>query len=139
MFKDLNFGIASVAAPTFNDINFTKPVREVGSSFGELEKYLRNAGYAIEHETDIIVAKNGTKNFAIAVHDDRDTWVADDQTWFAAGKQKDSPVKLAMAASEKNNAIPVLYLAAKNIMDLDKWRAKWKSEGVKVIEILSEL
>jgi hypothetical protein len=88
---------------------------------------------------DIKIETRGNKKFAVATHDDSDFWIADDENWFANGKQKPSPVAAAINAARAAGAAPVLYLASENIMDLDALREKWGEDGVLVIKDLSEL
>jgi hypothetical protein len=98
-----------------------------------LIEHLENNNYDYIADGDIIVA-NG---LAIATHADSDFWIADNDDWFAAGKQKPSPISAAVAAAAKHNATPAIYLAAKNIMDIDGRIADWESQGVTVLADLS--
>lgn len=76
---------------------------------------------------------------AIALHDDSDFWIADDDNWFAAGKQKSSPIAEAIAIAQHHNISPAIYLAEKNIMDLDAKTAEWEKNGVRVVKKLSDI
>ena len=88
-----------------------------------------------EGQNDIVI----TDKYAIATHDDKDFWIADDETWFAAGTARPSPVAAAKNAAAAHGLRPVLYLAQSNIMDLDARRDAWRADGVLVISDPSEL
>ena len=127
--------------PVFADINFDDndvgDVAPVGdkSSTEKVCALMRDAGVDANVSDDLIVA-NGC---AVAVHDDDDFWVADELDWFAAGKQKPSPVVALRAAQSENNLRPILYLATDNIMDLDKKSAEWTADGITVVTDKDEL
>ena len=74
-----------------------------------------------------------TNKMAIAIHVDPDFWIADEENWFASGKQKVSPVLAAKNIAKKHGVTAALYLAQKNIMDLDSQIEIWKSAGVILI------
>jgi len=152
-----DFGAAAASnAPMFREISFGPSNDDSPAAVSPaaeksiLELHLENAGYDFSSDGDIIIASLGTPGaarLAIATHDDSDFWIADDPTpdgaeagnWFAAGKQKTSPVAAALAAGEAHNAAPVLYLAQANIMDLDNKISEWESRGVRVIKQISDL
>ncbi|MDR0967455.1 MAG: hypothetical protein LBL75_01320 [Rickettsiales bacterium] len=92
-----------------------------------------------EQTDEIAIELRGDKKFAIISHDDPDFWIADENEWFAGGKQKPSPIKFVMARAESENATPVLLLKTKNIMDLESLQKKWESDGILVINDLDEL
>ena len=56
-----------------------------------------------------------------------DFWIADEIDWFAPGKQKPSPIVELFTAARDNGVRPILYLAAKNVMDLEKLEQKRKN------------
>ena len=121
--------------PVFADINFDDdnvPNDTAAADNGPTEKiceWLRAAGVDANVSGDLIIA-NG---YAIAVHDDDDFWVPDELDWFAAGKQRPSPiVELKKAASEQNLK-PILYLVTNSIMDIDEKSAEWIADGIMVV------
>jgi hypothetical protein len=139
---DFDFSAAAPSAPSapvFKEISFGGPADEIKEAEQEeetrspLTERLEKYGYAAEGG---IVIANG---LAIATHDDPDFWITDGETWFAAGKQKASPISEAIAAAQKHDATPAIYLAAQNIMDLDAQVEQWESSGVRVIKSLEEL
>ena len=141
---DMDASADTADVPVFADINFDDDnggaPSDGGVPAGEspVEKvcaWLRAAGVdAVVHD-DLIVA-NG---YAIAVHDDDDFWVPDEIDWFAAGKQRPSPIVALRRAREERGLKPILYLGADSIMDLDKNSAEWISDGIKVAKSREEL
>ena len=77
--------------------------------------------------------------FAIALHDDDDLWIADDIDWFAAGKQKPSPIAALKNAQTQYGVTPVLFLDNANIMDSDKLITAWNADGIQVAQSADEL
>ena len=131
-----------VDVPVFADINFDDDNTPAGvgatvdeSPINKVLNFLRGAGVEAQLNGDLIVA-NG---YAIAVHDDEDFWVPDELDWFAAGKQRPSPIVALRRAREEQGLKPVLYLATDSIMDLDKNSAEWTSDGIKVVQGREEL
>lgn len=90
-------------------------------------------------ENKIEIKTINNKKFAIITHDDSDFWVADEDNWFATGKQKPSPINAVITAAKNKNAIPVLLLKTDNIMDLEILILNWKADGIKIIKDISEL
>ena len=150
------------AAPTFGDISFGsgdapafKTLFDTGDTdnsphrgesartkrapVGGIEQQLQSLGFKTSTDGEIVIAKKNKKIFAIAVHDDSDFTIADSEEWFAAGKQKPSPVAAAVAAAKKHDATPVIYLAENNIMDLENMKTAWTDAGVRVIDDLDDL
>lgn len=137
--------LLNVSAPVFTEINFDEPASQISDATtppktdtpnNSLMEYLTSHNHTIvETDQDIII----TDKFAIAVHDDPEFWVADDNDWFAAGRQKSAPSARLMAAAGGHNVRPILYLAETNILDLDARRAKWESDGITVITELNQL
>lgn len=80
-----------------------------------------------------------TNDMAIAVHNDSEFWVADNEVWFAAGRQKTSPVAAVKGIATARSIRPILYLGQTNILDLDTQRAKWESDGITVITTPDDL
>lgn len=154
---DFNFDTPSdsdfapnVTMPTFTDISFDDddnksdetsgdkspaPTPSAGEDKDTIINYLTECGCNPRRDGNMIIANN----IIIATHDDPDFWIADPETWFAAGKQKVSPITQLIKESAKNGLRPVLYLAQTNIMELDTCRAEWDKMGVTSITDLSEL
>lgn len=120
--------------PVFSDINFDgeDSESEQGASVtDDLYEFLTGAGYTVNKTDDDLIMVN---NFVIAAHDDEDFWIADDVDWFAAGKQKPSPiVALNNACAANADLHPVLYFGKYNIMDFDEMAEKWRADGIDVI------
>ncbi len=135
-------------APVFTDIDFdsndetdndteptTSDVRSVTDDNDIVIKYLTAKSVPYTIDGDVVI----TDKFAIASHTDSDFWVAENESWFATGKIRLSPIESVSAVATVNNVQPVLYLGANNIMDIDELRAKWESNGVRVIDKLDDL
>ena len=118
--------------PTFTDFNFGDTT---DTNTSDVIEYLNQTNTEYTVIDDIIV----TKTHAIAVHDDSDFWVCDNEQWFATGKSKPSPVLAVKSVAEQNNVKPVLYLAETNIMDIDTLTAQWESDGISVITDINNL
>ena len=125
-----------VDVPVFADINFDDDDTPAGavetaeeSPIDKVLNFLRGAGVDAKAHDDLIVA-NGC---AIAVHDDDDFWVPDEIDWFAAGKQRPSPIVALRRAREEQGLKPILYLATNSIMDIDKNSAEWIADGIMVV------
>ena len=98
-------------------------------------KYLTEHSVPHTVENDIVI----TDNFAIASHTDSDFWVADNESWFAAGKIRRSPIASVIESATAHNVTPVLYLGSDNIMDIDELRPQWERSGIRVISDLKDL
>lgn len=132
--------------PTFTDITFDSNSDLNGTDKNQISdsndtadnpvtKYLQTHGINPQQHQDMIIAKK----LIIATHDDPEFWIADPETWFAAGAQKPSPIIQLIKASAQTGCQPVLYLAQTNIMDLDTCLSNWKDMGITVITTLSDL
>ncbi|MDR0727041.1 MAG: hypothetical protein LBF37_03175 [Rickettsiales bacterium] len=125
------------SAPVFRDISFggsdEKKEEIKAENKTPLIKHLEKKHYDYFTDGDAIVA-NG---LAIATHDDSDFWIADNDNWFAAGKQKLSPITAAQSVAAKHNATPAIYLGSKNIMDLDSKITEWETVGITVLTDLT--
>ncbi len=125
--------------PVFADINFDDDDENIGQEpitpdeQSELLEFLTVSGLDASRQDDLIIA-NG---FAIAAHTDSDFWVADELDWFAAGKQKPSPIAALLKIKEKYR--PVIYLGTTNIMDFDTVSATWTDAGIIVVTDRDEL
>ena len=142
-FDTPEFGGAPTFAPVFSDINFDgdAPTAPAPQSATILDEISPMTEYLFANGTEFTV-ENGlifTDRDVIAVHNDPDFWIADNENWFAAGKQKPSPADAVLAAGAARGVRPVLYLAQTNILDLDARRAQWASDGITVITNLDEL
>ncbi len=132
-----------VDVPVFADINFDDDNTPAGagetveeSPIDKVLNFLRGAGVDANVASGDLIVANGC---AIAVHDDDDFWVPDEIDWFAAGKQRPSPIAALRRAREEQGLKPVLYLATDSIMDLDKNSAEWTSDGIKVVKDSEDL
>ena len=72
-------------------------------------------------------------------HSDEDFWIMDGESWFAAGKQIDSPIPELKNLAKQNGLTPVLYLASQNIMDFENIVKQFSDDGIRVITKLEEL
>lgn len=134
--------MSNMAAPVFTEINFDddddtdndtepSPIDD-----NPVLEYLDEKNIpVVAIDNDIII----TDKFAIATHDDAAFWVADDTNWFASGKTKPSPIAAVRAAADAHNVAPVMYIPHPNIMDFDKKREQWESDGTTIITNLDEL
>jgi hypothetical protein len=148
---DFSFDAApKTNAPVFKEIVFghsLPPVQESDESdknlhIGALKTHLASLGYATRDDDAIIIAHRadaGGPALAVATHGDPDFWIADGDAWFATGKQKQSPVVALKAAADKHAAIPILYLAEKNIMNLDTLSKTWAASGIRMISAPTEI
>lgn len=127
-------------APVFREISFGDDTNDTPAptptiTTSPLIEHLGKKKYDFKTDGDIVIA-NG---MAIATHSDLDFWIADSDTWFAAGKQKPSPVSTAIDAGKKHNVQPAIYLESTNIMDLDTRITEWESNGITVLKDLSTI
>lgn len=137
-FDDTNIdsNITNMDAPVFTEINFDDAPAATPTKNASITEYMHDHNIKIvSTDGDILI----TDKLAIAVHDDPNFWVAEDENWFATGKQKTSPVLELVRAAEKHNVKPVLYMGATNIMDFDQMREKWTAAGITVITRPDEL
>lgn len=132
---DVSESSQTTGMPIFTDINFDTDTSKQTNTKQELEEYLFTKNIPVSYDDNILI----TKGYAIAYHDDPDFWIADEQTWFAANKQKKSPIISLQEMAKKHNIQPILYLATDNIMDLENLKSAWAQDGIKVISNLDEL
>lgn len=123
------------SVPTFTDLDFDTPIMTEQELENETTKYLKSKNIEYETYHDFVA----TEKFVIYEHSDKDFWIMEDDSWFAAGKQKDSPIRELIELSKQNDLTPVIYLASENIMDLDNIIAKFEQSGIRVVKSLSEL
>ena len=123
---DPSGGLPAFSTPTFTDINFdTEPI----IAATPMHDYLDANNIPFETENDLII----TDKHVIATHTDPEFWIADEETWFAAGEKRLSPITQILDIAKSKNLIPVMYLGATNIMDLDKNTELWTTMGISVI------
>lgn len=140
---DFDFQSQEPSIPQFQDIVFddipdiVKPNDNKNDKKLENEttKYLDSKNIKYNTMDDFII----TDGNVIYEHNDEDFWIMDEDTWFASGKQKDSPIPLLKAVAQDGYLTPVIYLKSKNIMNLDGVIEKFTSMGIKVIKSLEEL
>ncbi|MBR6010010.1 MAG: hypothetical protein IKP35_01140 [Alphaproteobacteria bacterium] len=123
------------SVPTFTDINFDTPIATEKELENNTTKYF--ASHNIEFET--YKEYVATEKYVIYEHADEDFWIMDNESWFAAGKQIDTPIPELISLAKQNNLTPVLYLASQNIMDIENTIKQFTDAGVKVITKLEEL
>ena len=140
-------------APVFSDINFDddedsgeKEVAEDKKSGAgdapkksnankDFVKYLKKCGQKAKYQNGLYLSDK----FVIALHDDDDLWIADDIDWFAAGKQKPSPITALKNAQTQYDVTPILFLDNANIMDGDTLIDTWRNDGIMVAQSTDEL
>lgn len=121
--------------PTFTEINFDEPMQTAPTLTNNTTKYFESKNTEFETYREFVA----TKKYLIYEHSDNDFWVMDDDTWFATGKQIDSPIKDLISLAKQNDLIPVLYLESQNIMNIEETINRFETNGIKVIKSLDEL
>lgn len=123
--------------PVFTDLNFdAEPIKQNNEmSEKEILKQIQAKYPDATISEDIIE----TKDSVIAVHSDSSFWIADPDFWFAAGKQKASPIKKLLTLKASTHKQPIIYLYQDNIQDLESKISEWQSVGIKVINKLEDL
>lgn len=121
--------------PTFKDINFDEPITPSFPKKNTIMKYFESKSIEYETYNDYVI----TKKYLVYDHDDEDFWIMDEETWFASGKQKTSPIKEMIELSTQNDLTPVIYLESQNIMDTDNTINRFKSSGIRIITKPEEL
>ena len=138
---DFDIGAADTNSdvPVFSDINFDddneNDMQMYDSDDSGLEKYLRDSGFETSEVGNLVVVNN----VAIAVHDDDDFWAPDDVNWFAAGRQKPSPIAELLRVRNENSYVPVFLIERNNIMDFELNVKKWRDDGIVVVMNRAEL
>lgn len=120
--------------PTFTEINFDEPAKPAQAD-NTMIKYLRDNDIEFETYNDFIV----TSKYLIYVHSDPDFWIIDEDNWFAAGKQIDSPIPVMQEMTKDGQLKPVIYFESTNIMDFDGTVETLRSQGITVITKPGEL
>jgi len=135
--------------PVFTDLDFddedesltetesviTDGIQTATADNDSVIKYLTAKSVPYKTENDVVI----TDAFAIVSHTDSDFWVADNESWFAAGKIRKSPITSVIEIAATHNVQPVIYLGADNIMDIDELRTQWEKSGIRVISDLKDL
>lgn len=121
--------------PKFKEINFDDDKRKPNEN-SEIIKLMMENNIDINIIDDEIIVY---KDMSIISHTDSDFWIADNENWFANGKQKKSPIESVLNISNKHGYIPVIYLGNDNIMNIEEKIEDWKSKGIKIINNLDEL
>lgn len=125
----------SDSVPTFKDLDFDIPIATEKELENNTTKYFKEKNIDFETYHNFVA----TEKFVIYEHNDKDFWIMDGDSWFAAGKQIDSPIKELLDLAKQNNLTPVIYLASQNIMDIDGTITSFESAGIRVVKDLSEL
>lgn len=125
----------SDSVPTFKDLDFDIPIATEKELENNTTKYFKDKNIDFETYHDFVA----TEKFVVYEHSDKDFWIMDGDSWFAAGKQIDSPIQELIDLAKQNDLTPVIYLASQNIMDLDGTIANFESAGIRVVKDLSEL
>lgn len=123
------------SVPHFTDIDFDVPIATEKELENNTTKYFKEKNIEYETYHDFVA----TEKFVIYEHNDEDFWIMDGDSWFAAGKQKDSPINELLELAKQNELTPVLYLHSKNIMDIDNTITNFEKSGIWVIKSLDEL
>ena len=123
------------SVPTFHDINFDAPIATEIELKNNTTKYFDKKHIEYETYHDFVA----TEKYLIYEHNDEDFWIMDGDSWFAAGKQKDSPINELIELSKQNKLTPIIYMASQNIMDIDNTISNFESKGIHVIKDLDEL
>lgn len=136
---DIGDSLPDTSVPTFTEINFDTPAQSASEQENKTEnavtKYFDKNNIAFETYEDFII----TTTQIIYVHSDSDFWIMDNDSWFAAGKQIDSPIPTMLTLAHGNNLTPILYLESTNIMDLDGTIKTLTDQGITVIQTTDEL
>ena len=135
--------------PVFTDLDFdddnepdqekqVTQIDDIKTTTGNVDivsKYLTARSVPHTIENDIVI----TDTFAIVSHTDSDFWVADNESWFAAGKIRKSPITTVLESAATHHVQPVLYLGTDNIMDINDLRDIWERAGIRIITDLKDL
>lgn len=121
--------------PVFQDIDFDMPIMTEKKLENETTKYFDNKKIEYETNKNFVI----TNKYVIYEHNDGDFWIMDENSWFAAGKQIDSPIPELLQIAQINGLIPIIYLQSENIMDIETTISNFENNGVRVIKSLSEL
>ena len=135
VFQDIDFDESDTKPESLTAPDINPTTKQSNDENQTIIKYLESHNIKFTIENGIVI----TDHDAIATHNDPDFWIADNETWFAAGRQKPSPADAVLSISAARGVRPVLYLEQTNIMDFDARRAQWRDDGITVITSPSEL
>ncbi len=121
--------------PMFKDISFDEPEQVKETPENNTTKYFASKNIEFETYKQFVA----TEKYVIYEHNDGDFWIMDNDVWFAAGKQIDSPISELINLGKQNGLIPILYLQSQNIMDIEETINRFETDGVRVIKSLDEL
>ena len=121
--------------PMFHDISFDEPEQKPEILENNTTKYFASKNIEFETYKQFVA----TEKYVIYEHNDNDFWVMDENVWFAAGQQIESPINELIELGKQNGLIPVLYLYSQNIMDIESTCEQFENLGVRVIKSLDEL
>jgi len=121
--------------PMFHDITFDEPEPEPEKLENATTKYFTEKNIEFETYKQFVA----TEKYVIYEHNDEDFWIMDDNVWFAAGKQIDSPVTELLDLAKQNNLTPVIYLKSQNIMDTESVIETFEKSGIRVVTKLDDL
>ncbi len=122
---------SQMSAPMFSDVSFDDGVGAVNP----IAQYLDEKSVTYSVENEMIV----TDRYIIASHSDDDFWICEDDNWFATGKQRTSPIPELLKMASQTGKVPVMYLGAHNIMNLEQVCQMWTDLGIVVITELDKL
>ena len=120
--------------PTFKEINFDEPTK-TSEPDNAMIKYLHDKNIDFDVYKDFII----TNKYLIYVHNDPDFWIIDDDNWFAAGKQIESPVATMLEMIKDEPITPVIYFESTNVLDFDGTVETLRNHGITVITAPTEL
>ena len=133
--EELNSETTDASIPTFTDINFDDEPEKPETLENNSTKYFQSKNIEFETYKQFVA----TSKYVIYEHNDNDFWIMDDNVWFAAGQQIESPINELIDLGKQNGLIPVLYLNSQNIMDIEDTINKFETAGIRVIKSLDEL
>ena len=136
-FKEINFDDDDVVDISDDDEidNQLSEISDVANTATSIEQYLESKSVSYTVDNDVVL----TDKYAIVSHNDNDFWIADNESWFAAGKTRPSPIELVKKIAAEHDVQPVLFLGSNNIMDIDNLIPQWENDGIKVITDLKDL
>ena len=144
-FSEIDFGDAPDTITTTTPESPTEPAPQqetapetpgpTSDDYQILTTHLDQTSRAYTITDDIVI----TDEFAIATHSDPDFWVADTENWFAAGKTRPSPIQSVKKIATLHKRTPAIYLASKNILDLDNLVDTWTNDGIAVFTDLTQI
>ena len=133
--EELNSETTDASIPTFTDINFDDEPEKTETLENNTTKYFQSKNIEFETYKQFVA----TSKYVIYEHNDNDFWIMDDNVWFAAGQQIESPINELIDLGKQNGLLPVLYLDSQNIMDIEDTINKFETAGIRVIKSLDEL